>query len=36
MRSWPTQTGLAEVNATVTQRSHHEAELNQPRKSEES
>ena len=28
--------GLAELNATITQRSHHEAELNQPRKSEES
>ena len=29
-------TGLAELNATVSQRSHHEAELNRPRKSEES
>ncbi len=29
-------TGLAELNATISQRSHREAELNQPRKSEES
>jgi spore coat polysaccharide biosynthesis protein SpsF len=29
-------TGLAELNATIVQRGHHEAELNQPRKSEES
>jgi spore coat polysaccharide biosynthesis protein SpsF len=28
--------GLAELNATVVQRDHHEAELDQPRKSEES
>lgn len=29
-------TGLAELNATVSQRGHHEAELDQPGKSEES